>query len=89
MPKKGRGLGQRQGTKRGQGFGRGACGASGERLGAGGFCTCVKCGERVPHSAGVPCIEERCPKCGVAMVREDSPHHQEIQSRRAEKEKTD
>lgn len=67
---------------RGQGFGRGACGATGERLGAGGFCVCAKCGGRVPHRAGTPCIEERCPRCGAAMVREGSPHHQKIESLR-------
>jgi hypothetical protein len=89
MPKQTHGQGRRQGMQRGQGFGRGACGATGERLGAGGFCICAKCGERVPHSAGVPCIDERCPKCGVAMVRENSPHHREIESRRSPAAKAD
>lgn len=89
MPTQRRGEGRRQGMQRGQGFGRGSCGARGESLGAGGFCICAKCGERVPHKPGVPCIEERCPSCGVAMVREGSPHHQQIESRRSEVAKSD
>ena len=65
------------------GRGRGSHAGHGGFLGAGGTCICPKCGQRVPHSAGVPCLNERCPNCGVAMVREGSPHHQEIESRRA------
>jgi hypothetical protein len=87
MQKRGRCQGRGQGSQGGRGFGRGACGDAGERLGAGGFCVCPKCGQRVPHNAGIPCIKERCPSCGVALVREGSPHHQEIESRRAETEK--
>jgi predicted amidophosphoribosyltransferase len=75
-----RSRGQRSGG--GQGFGRGGCGAGGQRFGANGFCLCPKCGEKFPHEAGVPCMEERCPKCGAALVREGSPHHLEIMSRR-------
>lgn len=48
----------------------------GQGLGSGGMCICVACGTRVPHRQGVPCQEERCPKCGKAMLREGSPHHQ-------------
>lgn len=44
--------------------------------GAGGFCVCPKCGEKIPHKAGVPCQEEKCPKCGAKMLREGSYHHQ-------------
>lgn len=77
-------VGRGGGAGRGRGGrgnrGRGGCGSS---LGAGGACICPKCGQRFPHNAGIPCIEERCPSCGVAMVREGSPHHQEIESRRA------
>jgi len=51
-------------------------------MGAGGACVCAKCGARVPHRPGVPCMDERCPKCGVALVREGSAHHQEIEARR-------
>jgi hypothetical protein len=71
-----------QGSGRGAGGGRGGSGAGGG-MGGGGFCVCPKCGQREPHQPGVPCLQERCPSCGVAMVREGSPHHQEIESRRA------
>lgn len=57
-------------------------GRGGGGLGAGGACLCPKCGRTVPHRAGVPCLEERCPDCGAAMVREGSPHHEEIVRRR-------
>jgi len=45
-------------------------------MGAGGDCICLACGTKVPHRPGVPCREERCPGCGRAMLRENSPHHQ-------------
>ena len=80
----GRGVG---GRGRG-GRGRGSHGGCGGFLGAGGACICPKCGQRVPHNAGVPCLEERCPSCGVAMVREGSPHHQEIEGRRLSRDET-
>ena len=91
MPKQGKGQGRGQGTQTGGGRGRGG-GRSGGRsgdgggMGGGGFCVCPKCGQRVPHRAGTPCLDERCPICSVAMVREGSPHHQEIEYRRAERE---
>lgn len=44
-------------------------------LGSGGNCVCVKCGHMIPHQSGIPCREERCPKCGGKMLREGSPHH--------------
>lgn len=44
--------------------------------GAGGTCVCPKCRERIPHKAGVPCQEEKCPKCGAKMLREGSYHYQ-------------
>jgi len=77
------------GAGRGRGGrGRGSHGGCGGFLGAGGACICPKCGQRVPHDAGVPCLQERCPNCGVAMVREGSPHHQEIEKRRADLDET-
>ncbi len=39
------------------------------------MCVCSKCGEMVPHRAGVPCISEPCPKCGGRMLRYGSYHH--------------
>jgi len=80
MPGQGRGRGQ--GAGGGSGSGGGSQGR-GQGLGAGGFCVCPKCGQRVPHRQGVPCLEERCATCGVAMVREGSAHHQAVESRRA------
>lgn len=47
-------------------------------LGSGGYCVCPKCGYRKPHVAGVRCVEERCPTCGKAMVREGSYHHKMV-----------
>ena len=44
-------------------------------MGSGGYCVCVKCGARVPHRSGKPCLEERCPNCGKALVREGGDHH--------------
>lgn len=46
--------------------------------GAGGQCVCPKCGAAVPHRQGVPCLDERCSACGVALVREGSQHHQQL-----------
>ena len=96
MPKQGRGQGRGQKTRTGGGPGRGGgggrnAGRSGEGggMGGGGFCVCPKCGQRIPHQAGTPCLDERCTSCGVAMVREGSPHHQEIESRRADREPAD
>lgn len=89
MPKQGRGQGQRQGmqNRTGGGGGRGGGrGQGGGGMGGSGSCICPKCGQRTAHRAGAPCLEERCPTCGVALVREGSLHHQEIESRRAAKE---
>lgn len=44
-------------------------------MGAGGYCVCLKCGYRKPHQPGVPCIEEKCPNCGKALMREGSEHY--------------
>lgn len=86
MPKQGNGQGQGRGVRDGSGGGRGR--GCVERMGGGGSCLCPKCGLRVPHAAGRPCLQERCPECGAAMVREGSPHHREIESRRAARETT-
>ena len=39
-------------------------------MGAGGFCICPNCETWLPHGEGVPCQEERCPKCGAKMLRD-------------------
>ena len=53
-------------------------------LGAGGFCICPKCEEKIPHRRGIPCLEERCPKCGSKMLREGSYHHNLYQQKKEE-----
>jgi len=47
----------------------------GGKMGAGGFCVCVSCGYGKRHEAGVPCMEEKCPRCGKALMREGSEHY--------------
>jgi hypothetical protein len=51
----------RGGGRRGGGAGRGG--------GPGGTCICLSCGHRKPHTVGVPCYREKCPKCGMRMTR--------------------
>jgi len=34
------------------------------------YCVCPQCGHREPHQRGVPCVEMRCPSCGIAMTRQ-------------------
>ena len=90
MPRgnRGQGRGQGRGAQTGGLRRGGSAGGEGGGMGGGGFCICPKCGQREPHRPGMPCIQERCPSCGVAMVREGSPHHQEIESKRAERGET-
>lgn len=51
-------------------------------MGAGGFCICPKCNEKVQHKAGMPCKEARCPKCGARMMREGSSCHEKLLEKR-------
>ncbi|MBW1741647.1 MAG: DUF5320 family protein [Deltaproteobacteria bacterium] len=60
-------IGQGPGT--GRGMGRGGR-FGGSAAGPGGECICPNCGERVPHRTGIPCFEQKCPKCGATMIRE-------------------
>ena len=60
---RGRGGGGR-GDGRGPGRGGGPFAA-----GPGGECVCPKCGHHKPHTLGVPCYQEKCPKCGTQMTR--------------------
>ena len=74
------GQGGRAGGGRGQGGGERGQGNGG--MGVSGSCLCPKCGRRFPHNQGVPCLNERCEDCGVALIREGSAHHEEISKRR-------
>ncbi|MCD4778927.1 MAG: DUF5320 domain-containing protein [Candidatus Omnitrophica bacterium] len=54
----------------GQGQARGWGQGSRPGAGAGGFCVCPSCKEKVAHQRGVPCTSVNCPKCGASMTRE-------------------
>jgi len=55
------------------------------RMGAGGSCICLKCGNRYPHRQGQPCLDTPCPSCGAKMVREGSPRHQAYMEKQEKK----
>ena len=54
-------------------------------MGVGGYCICPKCEEKILHNRGVPCQDERCPKCGAKMLREGSYHHDLLEKKMAKK----
>lgn len=90
---RGRGGGMGRGGGGGMGRGGGGMGRGGGRrgsdsaaLGADGACVCPKCSAQSAHSAGVPCMDERCPSCGCALVREGSPHHQQLLRRQQDRQ---
>jgi predicted Fe-Mo cluster-binding NifX family protein len=64
-----RGMGMGQGGGQSQGGGLGRMGGP-KAAGPAGSCVCPKCGRREPHARGVPCVEQKCPACGAAMMRE-------------------
>jgi len=57
-----------------------------EGMGPSGFCICPKCGYKTPHKPGIPCRDERCPNCGVRLVREGSYHHRLIEEKGSKEE---
>jgi predicted Fe-Mo cluster-binding NifX family protein len=73
MQGRGRGMGA---GGRGGGQGQGQGGQRPGRMGglqaggAVGYCVCPQCGQKEPHERGIPCVERKCPKCGIAMTRE-------------------
>lgn len=56
----------RQGRQR---CGMGRRDAGGALAGDVGWCVCPQCAQRQPHERGVPCFEQRCPRCGIPMMR--------------------
>lgn len=65
-----RGLRQRQcggQNTGGRQAGKGRMGGRG--LGPDGECICPQCGQKAPHQRGIPCFEQKCPKCGIPMTR--------------------
>jgi len=71
---KGRGLGLRRGMGGGVGRGGSAKGGRGRMggfaAGPSGNCICPKCGHKTQHKIGIPCYQQKCPKCGSPMTRE-------------------
>jgi predicted DNA-binding protein (UPF0251 family) len=65
---RGRGIGLGAGRGLGRGGGRGRMGGP-YAAGPGGTCVCSKCGHEATHQVGVPCMQQKCPKCGSPMVR--------------------
>jgi len=62
---KGRGLGLGRGIGRVGGGGR----MGGTAQGPGGECVCPKCGATTTHQIGIPCTQQKCPKCKSQMTR--------------------
>ena len=63
----GSGRGAGAGGGAGSGGGRGRMGGKG--LGPDGECVCPQCGEKAPHQRGIPCFEQKCPKCNTSMTK--------------------
>ncbi|MBN1232665.1 MAG: hypothetical protein JXA60_04860 [Candidatus Coatesbacteria bacterium] len=65
----------KQGQGRGKGMGRkgnrGRNSANLSQVSMNDFCICPNpaCREKIPHQAGIPCTEMKCPKCGAQMIR--------------------
>lgn len=39
----------------------------GQGLGGTETCVCPKCKKEIPHQRGIPCIQQKCPECGVSL----------------------
>ncbi|MDD2646724.1 MAG: cation diffusion facilitator family transporter [Patescibacteria group bacterium] len=37
--------------------------------GPGGYCVCPKCGYKILHERGIPCLTFECPKCKINLIR--------------------
>ena len=67
MERRGNRSGGGQGSGQGQGPGR----MGGPKAaGPDGSCICPQCGHKEKHVAGKPCNQQKCPKCGIQLVRE-------------------
>jgi len=64
-------FGRGRGTGRGLGGSRGRMGGQ-FAAGPGGKCVCTnpECQQVAVHQAGVPCYQQKCPKCGSPMIRQ-------------------
>ena len=63
-----------QPTGKGLGLGRGRGAGGRGRMGGfaagpSGNCVCSKCGHTEVHQTGVPCYQQKCPKCKSPMTR--------------------
>jgi len=55
-------------------------------MGPEGYCYCTKCDYKTKHKRGVPCQDERCPKCGAKLIREGSFHDGLIKKKKEKKD---
>jgi hypothetical protein len=55
------GRNKNKGTGQGLGLGGGRGKNKGGGFGIGGYCICLKCGEKVPHQRSVKCTTVKCP----------------------------
>ena len=69
MAPKGQGMGGGKGKGQQDQSGRGRGMDERRGLGPAGDCVCPGCGHKAPHERGKPCIEIKCPECGLYMTR--------------------